>query len=653
MCGIFGYYSTDGKPLERDNITAAVHSMTHRGPDDASAAQFLDGTVALGHTRLAIQDMSEQGRQPMVSDDGRFCLVFNGELYNFQRLRGELERHGCRFRSTCDTEVLLHAYGVWGKGCLHRLNGMFAFAIWDRQKRELFAARDRLGLKPLYWALTDGALYFASEIKALFAAGVDNAPDWPTLHNPWHFVVGPATGFAGIQKLKPGQCLHYGPAGLTRETWWSLDVQERAVSEDTALAELDELLHDSVRLRMIADVPVGAFLSGGLDSSLVTSLMGRVSGEPPRTFTISFSEEDKKFEAMPDDAKYARRVAKQLGCVHQEIVIQPDIVNLLPKMVQHLDEPLADPAAINAYLISLAAREQGVKVLLNGMGGDEVFGGYRKQLACLLAGQYQTLPSVVRKGVRSFADLLPVASRSRGFKSLRWAKRFLSFAELDPTQRFLQSDGSLSPDQYRTLFTKSADYPYDSLECVQAQKRLLDSDGSSYLSRMCQRDTQFFLPDHNLLYTDKATMAASIEGRQPLTDHRLVEWAFSLPDALRIHGRVQKYILKKVAEPYLDRKIIYRPKAPFAAPLRSWVRGELKEMVGDVLSRDAVVKRGLYTPDAVSHFIEEDRAGIHDHSQLIWTLLTRELWFQTFIDDLPRPEVQPEVRFYEANDAEA
>ena len=625
------------------------------GPDGAGAARFRSGSAVLAHTRLAILDTSDLGHQPMFSRDRSLCLAFNGEIFNFQEIRRDLEGHGFSFISNSDSEVLLAAYQQWGSQCLHRLNGMFAFAVWDAKRNELFIARDRLGIKPLYWTRKGNAIAFASEAKALMAAGlVEAAPDWNALHDPWHFIIGPETGFQGIDKLGAGEFLVCGPEGLRREKWWTLSINERNISEKQAIQEMEELLFDSVRLQMIADVPVGAFLSGGLDSSIITSLMRKASGIPPRTYTIVFSDKDKKFERMPDDGKYARMAAGQIGCDHEEIAIEPDIVDLLPRMILHMDEPLSDPAAINVYLISKAAREQGIRVMLSGMGGDEVFGGYRKQLACLLADRYQMIPGLFRRGIRKAVEVMPVATKSRSFRLARWAKRFLSFAELEPTQRFLQADISLSPDDYARLYARSADHPYDTLRCVTTQRDIMDRAKGSYLNRMCLRDTLCFLTDHNLLYTDKATMAASIEGRPPLIDHRLVEWAFTLPPHLKINGKVQKYILKKVSEPHLHHDIIYRPKAPFAAPLRSWVRGDLSEMVGDILSPRAIRDRGLYDPGTVAGIIREDAEGAQDHSHLIWTLLTRELWFRTFIDSTPRYEgMQPEIRFHEADDAKA
>ncbi len=655
MCGFFCYHDTGGRPLSRGRLMDAATSIAHRGPDGAGAALFENDSVALAHVRLAILDTSDLGNQPMFSQDRSLCMVYNGEIYNYREIRKTLEGMGHGFRSNSDSEVLLEAYRRWGEKCLDRLNGMFSFAIWNLREKTLFAARDRLGIKPLYWMKQGNTLALASEAKAFFAAGlIRPEPDLASLHNPWHFMIGENTGFAGVHKLGAGELLKHGPDGLRRERWWRLRLRERNIGETRAVEELDALLNDAVKLQMVSDVPVGAFLSGGLDSSIITALMARHIGTPPRTFTINFTSGDKKFESMPDDGMYARKVARNLGCSHEEIFITPRVAELLPKMIRHMDEPLADPAALNVFLISEAARKKGVPVLLNGMGGDEVFGGYRKQLACLLAERYQRIPSPLRRIGQEMVNALPVASGKRGFRTLRWAKRFLSFADLDPTRRFMQSDQSLSPEGYARLHADPASHPYDALSCVQAQRNVLEGDGS-YLGRMCLRDTLFFLTDHNLLYTDKATMAASVEGRPPLIDHRIVEWAFTLPPHLRINGRIQKYILKKVSEPYLERDIIHRPKAPFAAPLRSWIRGDLREMVHDTLTPGALKDRGIYNPSSVARLIREEMEGLEDHSQLLWTLLTRELWFKTFIDG-PLPTAsgpRPEIVFHEADDPKA
>jgi asparagine synthase (glutamine-hydrolysing) len=382
---------------------------------------------------------------------------------------------------------------------------------------------------------------------------------------------------------------------------------------------------------MISDVPVGAFLSGGLDSSLIVALMQQFSRQPVTTFTIRYSDADQKFEQMPDDSSFARKVAKRFNCQHHEFTIEPQVADLLPKMIWHLDEPLSDPATINTYLISKAARENGIIVLLNGMGGDEIFGGYRSQLASLLAHRYRLLvPEVFRMVVKSAVDRLPAATQGRGLRFARWAKRFLSMADLPRDDRYIL--GGMTPAFYATLFSwehvpriEVWDHPH-----VQSFQRRLGRNDLSYLTRMCLADTEIYLPDHNLTYSDRCTMAVGVEGRPALTDHRIVEFLFSLSPNHRIRGRTQKYLLKKVAERYLPREIIYRPKAPFGAPLRAWIRGSLSEMVREYLSPACLKSRGIYNPASIHQLIEDDRLGREDNAHVIWRLLCNELWLREF-----------------------
>jgi asparagine synthase (glutamine-hydrolysing) len=605
----------------------------HRGPDDAGLIWFDETGSGLGHRRLAIIDLSPAGHQPMSNEGGMLWITYNGEIYNYREIRGQLQSLGHTFCSRSDTEVVLKAYEQWGYDCLARLNGMFAFAIYDTRKDELFAARDRLGIKPFYYSHRGNRVLFASEIKGLLASGlVEARPDLSALHTPARFQVSPHTGFEAILKLPPAHYLVFSDGHLMLHRYWLLQPSERKeIRFQEAREQVDELLHDAVRLQMIADVSVGVYLSGGLDSSLVSALMGRFTREQTHSFTIAFSAEDQRFEKMSDDRRYARRVAELLAFEHHEEEVRPSIVDLLPRMTWHLDEPLADPAAINVYLLSRMARQRGIVVMLNGMGGDEVYGGYRKHLACLYAETYQAIvPSMFRRIVEELSRAVPVATNRQGLRTTRWLKRFLSFASLAPLERYLASDLALSAEQYARLMTNGPAYR-DTLY-YRSQREVFEADTLSYLTRMCLNDTLFFLADHNLTYSDKAAMAAGVESRPPLIDHRLVEYMFTLAPALRIRGRAQKYLLKKVAERYLPRDIVYRPKAPFGSPLRSWIRGPLAEMVGDLLSEAAVRARGLYNPLVVTELIEADRKGEEDYAHVIWTLLTNEIWFRTFFE---------------------
>lgn len=625
MCAIAGLIHCGDPAL----LDAMMRVQAHRGPESRGQNWFGEFGSGLGHCRLAFLDLSPAGHQPMATPDERYWIAFNGEVYNFQDIRGELTAGGITFRSRSDTEVVLRAYERWGVDCLKRFNGMFALAIFDRQTGKLFAARDQIGIKPIYYWHSGDRIAFASEIKALLELPfIERKPDLDAMLNPARFQISPLTGFAGIQKLPPANYLIFENGKLSLHEYWRIEPREESPAESRVIDEMEALLRDAVRLQMIADRPVGTFLSGGLDSSIISALMRANTSSDIHPFTIAFSEADQKFEQMPDDSFYAKQVAQQFDFKFHEFVLEPNIAELLPKMVWHLDEPLSDPAAINTFMISKAARDLGIIVLLNGVGGDEIFGGYRKHLACLKADIYQSvMPKVFRGPLERALARMPVATGKQGFRYLRWAKRFTSFASLPEAERYLASDLSLSPQQFEELFPG---HRYHDSHFFRAQAPRLTHPGLSYLTRMCWNDTRVFLPEHNLTYSDKASMAASVETRPPLTDYRIVEKMFSLAPKFRIQGNTQKWLLKKVSERHLPHGIVHRPKAPFNAPLRAWMRGPLAPMVDDLLSDAALKKRGLWNSAYVRARIENDRRGLEDNGMLIWTLLTWELWFRTF-----------------------
>jgi len=629
VCGICGIVGEK----DRSSIEPMTRALVHRGPDDIGTKFFDSSAVAFGHTRLSILDLSPLGHQPMTDSEGRFWITFNGEIYNYREVRDVLIQKGYRFKSNSDTEVIIYAYIEWGPESLQRLNGMFAFAIWDEKTQKLFAARDRLGIKPFYYWQDKGRLVFASEIKSLLKSGLMEATvDYEALYTPARYQVAPKTGFKNINKLPPGHYLTFADGAFEIRRYWSIEPSCDLKDLKTATDALDELVQDTVGMQMVSDVPIGLLLSGGLDSSLLLALMSKKSSEPVNTFTVSFATRDQKIEQMADDGKYAQTVAKLFRSNHTEIEIDPNIVNLLPKMMWHMDEPLSDPAAINTFLLCQTAREHGVVVILNGMGADEICGGYRTYLACLLSARFQTfVPELGQKLVRGVVDRLPAATSQQGFRTVRWAKRFLSFAALPETSRFMAS-GTMPPREFHALFNngRSIGNGLDTTSYARTQRQTLELSNLPYLVRMCLTDTLSFMPDLNLLYSDKSSMAASVEGRPPFTDHRIVEYMFSTHPSLRIRGLKQKYLLKKVAERHLPRGIVYRSKSPFGAPLRSWIRGPLSEMVQDYLSASCLKQRGLYNTDYVCQKIEADKRGLEDNAHLIWTLLSNEIWFRTF-----------------------
>lgn len=625
MCGILGLINIGSK----ESLCKGLSVMEHRGPDDEGILWFEDSNSGIGNRRLAILDITSEGHQPMVNFNGNLSITFNGEIYNYNELRNHLEKEGFSFHSKTDTEVVLYAFEKWGIKCLDKFNGMFAFAIWNNTKRELFLARDRIGIKPLYYWYENNKLIFASEIKAILATKLIKVePDYEALYNPTRYLISPYTGFKDIYKLEPGTYILFKNFGFTKKKYWNIKLNEKNINLNDAILTLDLLLTDAVKKQMIADVPIGILLSGGVDSSLISVLASRNTTKKLHSFTIKYNEKDQKIEKLSRDDYYSKLIADGLDFSHTEIELNTKIIELFPKVIYHLDEPLADPAAINTFLISKIAQEKGIKVLLNGMGGDEIFGGYRKHLASLLADIYiKYSPKIVRKIIFQFVQKLPEHSGPSGYKKVRWLKRFLNLSLYNQFERILIGDLSLSKEIFSEIYTRD----YHNTYYYTYLQKIFDVD-VNYLTKMCLVDTNIFLPEHNLTYLDKATMMASVEGRPPLTDHRIVEFMFSLEPNFRIKFLTQKYLLKKVAEKYLPKEVVYRPKAPFAVPLRSWIKDDLQEFIKDILLGKETKERGLYNIDAVNRIIEDNNTGKSDNSLIIWQLLTVEMWFRTFFN---------------------
>lgn len=631
MCGITGFINIGNK----ENLTEITNLISHRGPDDWGVEWFSDCNSGFGHRRLSIIDLSPAGHQPMSNEDDTLWITFNGEIYNYKDIRAELISKGYKFISESDTEVMLKAYDCWKENCLQKFNGMFAFVIYDKKENLFFGARDRVGIKPFYYYLNNHSLIFASEIKAILASGlIEKKPDYYSLFTPTRYQISPNTGFKNINKLPAGKYFKFKleNSDFRIKSYWDIFPFENVhISENDAIEKLDYLIQDSVRLQMIADVPVGIFLSGGLDSSIIAASMRKNTNNDIHSFTIKFAEEDQRFEKLADDSYYSKLMADKFNFIHHEFIISPDIESLFQKMVWHMDEPLADSASINTYIMSQYANDLGIVVLLNGMGGDEIFGGYRKHLACIKADVFRLfVPEIFRHFVYDFFNLLPIASKTQGFRNIRWIKRFLQIATQPQYERFLSSDLSLTEKQFNLLFLNKIKYK-DS-HYYQSQLKYFDISYIKYLTKLCLIDSKVFLPEHNLNYSDKSSMAASIESRPPLTDHRILDFLFSLTPEMRINGNRQKYLLKKVSEKYLPQEVINRPKAPFGSPLRSWLKGPLSEMVNDLLSESSLKKRGLYNSSFVRKLIDRDSKGIEDNAIQIWTLLTNEMWFRTFFD---------------------
>jgi asparagine synthase (glutamine-hydrolysing) len=558
--------------------------------------------------------------------------VYNGELYNYRELRAELGAGGVGFRTTSDTEVLLEAWRRWGPDSLVRLRGMFAFAVFEERTGRLVLARDQFGIKPLFYASLGGGIAFASELKGLrpllgAQPTINLTAVVASLMYSWvperHCI------YQEVNKLPPGHWMEVGPDGRTRLQRFHDPRAEfaAAADHDMDVHDLRDVLEASVAAHLVADVPVATFLSGGLDSSLLTVLAARES-QKIDSYTISFRPEDQRFEAMPDDLTFARKLAQQHGIRLHEVEIAPDVADLLPRMVHALDEPIGDAAAINSYLICQAARDAGVKVLLSGMGADELFAGYRKHYACLLAARYRRLPGLVRDRVVAPAvQRLPVAGRRRGYRSVRWAKRFVAFANLPEEAAFRRSYAHYGTSELRDLLDPELwpliDQLVDEHAAVYA-----DGPADDPVNRMCFTDSQMFLPSLNLAYTDRASMAASTEVRVPFVDKEVAAAAFAIPGRRKIVGTERKAVLKEAAEAWLPKEIVYRPKALFSAPLRSWIRRDLTDMVDELVAGGTLVSSGLVDKQVVRDMIDQDRRGAADRSKEIWQLLTLEVWYR-------------------------
>ena len=633
MCGVAGF---SGR-FERRALEQALTRIAHRGPDDSGLWLDERAEVALGHRRLSILDLTAAGHQPMASTDHSVVIAYNGEIYNFRELREGLTRSGHRFRSQSDTEVLLQLYLSEGEAMLARLNGIFAFALWDARTQMMLLARDGFGVKPMYYAQTPDGVAFGSEIKALLAIAPNLARsaniDPLSLHRYLSFLWCPGDGtpLKQIRKLEPGQAMTVRQGRIERHwTWYRQPAQRGAASDLTepeAVAGAVQHLRTAVQRQMIADVPVGAFLSGGLDSSAVVTF-ARELDPGVRCFTIELAggQED----GMADDLPYAQRAAAHLQ-VKLDIV-RVDAAKMaqdLPAMVEQLDEPLADPAPLNVLYISRLARENGIKVLLSGGGGDDLFSGYRRHRALMAERYWAWLPSGARALLKQAAGRFD----RRNALGRRIAKAFAG-ADLDATQRivnyFLWADSQTLSPLYTTEFLSQ-------LERETAETPLLAfletmPPGASDLERMLALEQRFFLGDHNLLYTDKMSMAAGVEVRVPFLDPDLAEFAARIPSRLKQRGTTGKWVLKKAMEPYLPREIIYRPKTGFGAPLRRWLRLELRGLLHELLSPAALKNRGWFDPEAVTALIQANDSGKVDATYTVFGLMNIELWCRKFLD---------------------
>jgi asparagine synthase (glutamine-hydrolysing) len=625
-----------------------THVQAHRGPDDSGLwdRKFPDGSyIGLGSRRLAILDLSAVGHMPMCNEDRTIWITFNGEIYNFTELRRELESKGYRFVSHTDTEVIIHLYEQEGPDCVKRLNGMFAFVICDLRSSTptLFAARDHFGIKPFYYFHDGERFAFASELKALLQISEIKAElDPASLHQYLTFlwVPDPKTMFRRILKLPAGHYATFRQGALQLTQYWDLTFppanQTYSRSEADLAEEIRERFRCSVEAQMVSDVPIGAFLSAGLDSSSIVAMMRRITNKSVRTYTIAFPRKYRVGEATLDDPEVAARLARHLGCENQRIVVEPDVTDLLPRLVWHMDEPTADPAIITAYLVCREARKQAT-VLLSGVGGDELFAGYRKHVAHYWAQAYRRLPSVARRmgeaGLAALPSLRGTVLKGR----LRLAKKMARSASLDSVARFITNCTYLNETQKSGLYSSEmvSEVSGSDPTCqhLAAFDRIREAD---FLHQMLYLDTKIFMTSLNLTYNDKMSMASSVEVRVPFLDRELAEFvAWNIPPNMKLKGLLRpttKYIFRKAMRDILPREVLQQPKAGFAAPVDYWLAHDLKEMVDDLLSPRQLRQRGLFQPAEIQRYIDQHRSGRQDWSMQLWQFLTLELWMKTFLD---------------------
>jgi asparagine synthase (glutamine-hydrolysing) len=633
MCGICGLLQLDSEafvtePLLRQ-MTAA---QKHRGPDDEG--YFCESGVGLGFCRLSILDLTPAGHQPMSNEDGTVWLVFNGEIYNFRELVPLLEQAGHRFRSRSDSEVIIHAYEQWGTDCLAHFNGMFAFAIWDSRTRTVFIARDRLGVKPLYYWSNGHYFAFSSELKALLTLPwVPRQLDMGALRSylTYEYIAAPRCIFSDIQKLPAGHFLEIRlddrVSGKRTAAWrpsqyWNVYFQEmgRHSIEEYA-EELRTLLKAAVARRLISDVPLGVFLSGGLDSSSIVALMSEISTERPKTFSIGF--EEKTFNELD----YAQIVARHFDTEHHVEVLKPDVCDLIQTIADFLDEPFADASALPTYLVSRTTRQH-VTVALGGDGGDELFAGYDWYRAQKLASlSIDFFPATLRKQFRNFSSHIPPSSQKKGL--LNSARRFLNVAGLPQQMQHLRWQTFWWEDELAQLLGQSAHER--SLDLDLHQVELFATNSSYPLDQQQYADIKKYLPDDILFKVDRMSMAVSLETRGPFLDYTLVEFAARLPASLRMRGIAGKYLLKRAMQDVLPRQIIHRPKLGFNMPYKNWLRGELRDLLQDALSPTRLRQQGLFHAPYVQSLMHEHLSGGRDHAHKLWQLLMFQLWAERYL----------------------
>jgi len=647
MCGIAGF-------IDPDRLSNAEHAVildrmcrviTHRGPDDQGML-VADG-VALGMRRLSIIDLAG-GHQPISGcDKSAVTIVFNGEIYNYRDLQSELEARGHRFRTHSDTETIVHAYEEYGEACVERLRGMFAFALWDARGQKLFIARDRTGKKPLYYSLTPrGTLVFGSELKSLMEhpeVGRETNPMAIDAYLTLGYVPDPMCVLKGVRKLPPGHHLSFAEGRVALKQYWDFPFETAAEAEPPAAAraedyldELRSLLDEAVRVRLIADVPLGAFLSGGIDSSAIVGLMSRHTAQPVKTFSIGFHEDSF------NELKYARVAAQHFGTDHHEFIVTPDICHIVDELAWHFDEPFADSSAVPTYMVSKLAREH-VTVALSGDGGDELFAGYTRYATERRRSGFARLPRAVRRNL-----MQPL---SRRLPHGTWGRNYLHNVSLDPTERYLDSVSVFTALNRRSLYTGDFSHQLADGSSVATRFRHYAEHlpGADPLSLLLYLDSKTYLPGDILTKVDRMSMAVSLEARAPLLDHKLIEFVTRIPAALKMRGLEGKHIFKRAISDFVPAEILERPKQGFGVPINQWINVELRERIRETITEPRARARGYTEPVYITRLLDEHERGRRDHSTQLWSLFMLELWHRAFMDDagkggpLPPPSPVAEI----------
>ncbi len=622
MCGICGIsFKSQEKLVSKSLLTRMCETIKHRGPDDTGV--FAKQNFGIGMRRLSIIDLNT-GQQPQFNEDGTLAIVFNGEIYNYRELRQDLMNRGHKFRTDSDTESILHAYEEFGFDCVQKLNGMFSFSIYDQKEKQLFIARDRVGIKPLYYYLDDEVFAFGSEIKPILQIeGIDRTIDIEAvnLFLTFEYIPSPYSIFKKIRKLPPGHFLIFRDHGIKTRKYWDVDFD----SDDGCLTDegLQELIRDAVKLRLVSDVPLGAFLSGGIDSSTIVGLMAGAMDRPVKTFSIGF--EDQSYNEL----NYARTVAQKFNTEHTEFIIQPDAVDLVEKLVYFLDEPLGDFSIFPTYLVSKMARDY-VTVVLTGDGGDELFAGYDTYIADKIAARLGFLPGFLRTNViKPVVNLFPPQEQKKGL--INKMRRFFEGIEYPEDLQHVRWMVFLSEIDRHQLFNEDLAASMNGESTYQFIRNYFNQ--SSPLDRLNKQnfvDFKTYLVDNILVKVDRMSMATSLEARVPFLDHRVVESSFKIPGNLKLNGRNSKFVLKRTMKNLLPEQILHRDKQGFSIPIKNWIRNELRPLMLDVLHPDKLKKQGIFDQTFVSKLVNEHLRGSENHSHRLWALMMFELWHDQF-----------------------